>query len=83
MRLRQLHRTSPRDIRGGRFVNTYNFFISRWDRYLISSEQFEKIDALHYEVENKLLKLVSSLEKKKNDGTWSDRIAEDGMDYNP
>jgi hypothetical protein len=42
-----------------------------------------KIDVLHYEVENKLLRLVDSLQKKKDDGTWSDRISEDISQYKP
>ena len=47
----------------------------------ISEDEFQKIDVLHYEVENKLLRLVESLQKKKDDGTWSDRIAEDQAEY--
>jgi len=43
----------------------------------ISDEQFRKIELLHYEVENKLLSLVRSLEKKKVDGTWSNRLPEE------
>ena len=40
----------------------------------ISETQFQEFDSLHYEVENILLRLIESLEKKKDDGTWSDRI---------
>jgi len=47
----------------------------------ISDVQFQQIDSLHYEVENKLLGLVKSLEKKKDDGTWLNRISEDGVEY--
>lgn len=49
----------------------------------ISGENFEKADLLHYEVENKLVHLIESLEKKKLDGTWTDHIAEDLAEYNP
>lgn len=49
----------------------------------ITEDEFKKIDELHYEVENKLLRLVGSLQKKKDDGTWSDRISEDITEYNP
>jgi len=49
----------------------------------ITEEQFEQIDILHYEVENKLLNLVRSLEKKKDEGTWSDRISDEIAEYNP
>lgn len=31
----------------------------------ISEAQFQQIDSLHYEVENKLLRLVESLEKRE------------------
>lgn len=49
----------------------------------ISSEQFESIDKLHYEVENKLLKLVESVEKKKDNSSWNDRISEEPCEYSP
>jgi len=37
---------------------------------LLSVAQFESIDSLHYEVENKLLGLIRSLEAKRADGDW-------------
>ena len=37
---------------------------------LITAEQFEEIDVLHYEVENKLLGLIRSLEAKRADENW-------------
>lgn len=48
----------------------------------ITSEQYEQIDLLHYEVENKLWGLLKSLESKKDEGTWIDRVAEDSPEYN-
>ena len=36
----------------------------------ISAEQFENFDKLHYEVENKLLRLIESLETKKQANDW-------------
>jgi four helix bundle protein len=36
----------------------------------ISGEVFEKLDALAYKLENGLLKLVESLEKKRDRGDW-------------
>lgn len=48
----------------------------------ITSEQYEQIDLLHYEVENKLWGLLKSLESKKVEGTWIDRVAEDSPEYN-
>ena len=47
----------------------------------ITESQFQQIDKLHYEVENKLLRLIESLEKKKDDGTWINRISEDLAEY--
>ena len=41
---------------------------------LISANDFEKFDALHYEVENKLLRLIESLENKRNTNEWRDTI---------
>jgi four helix bundle protein len=49
----------------------------------ISEDQFHQIDSLHYEVGNKLLRLVESLEEKRDRGDWINRIAEDSPEYNP
>ena len=49
----------------------------------LSEKTYQQIDELHYEVENKLLRLIESLEKKREDGTWTDRISEDFEEYNP
>jgi len=40
----------------------------------ISEEQFEKLDALAYKLENGLLKLVESLERKRDRGDWIDSM---------
>lgn len=40
----------------------------------IAEKRFDEFDALHYEVENKLWNLVASLEEKRDEGTWIDRI---------
>ena len=37
---------------------------------LIPATGFEEFDQLHYEVENKLLALISSLESKRENDTW-------------
>ena len=41
---------------------------------LISTTEFEDMDALHYEVENKLLRLIESLENKRRAGDWRDTL---------
>ena len=41
---------------------------------VILKEEFEKFDQLHYEVENKLLCLIESLEKKRQTNDWRDAL---------
>ena len=38
----------------------------------ITEEEYEKLDQLHYKVENGLLKLMESLQKKQSVGDWED-----------
>ena len=38
----------------------------------ITEEEYEKLDQLHYKVENGLLKLMESLQKKQTVGDWED-----------
>jgi four helix bundle protein len=38
----------------------------------ITKEQYDKIDQLHYKVENELIKLIESLQKKQAGGQWED-----------
>ena len=47
----------------------------------ISEARFHEFDLLHYEVENRLLRLIEKLEAKRGDGDWVSRIAEDPEDY--
>ncbi len=41
---------------------------------LISVAEFEEFDKLHYEVENKLLRLIESLEVKRGTNEWRDKL---------
>ncbi len=41
----------------------------------IAGEEYEELDKLHYKVENELLKLIESLQRKQKDGIWEDLIA--------
>lgn len=41
---------------------------------VISPSEFEGLDTLHYEVENKLLRLIESLETKRGTGEWRDTL---------
>ena len=47
----------------------------------ISDARFHEFDLLHYEVENRLLRLIDKLEQKRDDGDWIARIAEDPEEY--
>ena len=40
----------------------------------ITDEEFEELDGLHYKVENGLIKLVQSLQKKQTGGDWMDQF---------
>lgn len=41
---------------------------------IISAADFESFDQLHYEVENKLLRLIESLELKRQTNDWQDTL---------
>ena len=45
-----------------------------WRVQLISDTDFESVDQLHYEVENKLLALITSVEAKRVAGGWQDSL---------
>jgi four helix bundle protein len=45
-----------------------------WRVKLVSDTEFEEFDALHYEVENKLLRLIESLETKRGANAWQDSL---------
>ena len=40
----------------------------------LDQETFEKLDGLAYKLENELLKLVESLERKREQGDWVDHL---------
>ena len=44
---------------------------------------FEEFDQLHYEVENKLLALIGSLESKRKDHTWQDTLPQPQQSTHP
>jgi four helix bundle protein len=47
----------------------------------ITDDALKKFDALHYEVENRLSRLIEKLEQKRDDGDWIARIMEDPEEY--
>jgi four helix bundle protein len=40
----------------------------------ITQDQYERLDQLHYKVENALLKLIESLQKKQTEKQWQDKL---------
>jgi four helix bundle protein len=47
----------------------------------LSAERLRQFDVLHYEVENRLLRLIEKLEQKRDDEDWIARISEDPSEY--
>jgi four helix bundle protein len=43
----------------------------------ITDEEYEELDELHYKVENGLIKLVKSLQKKQRGGDWRDQFVDE------
>ena len=54
----------------GSLAEAFTRAVGFWRVQLISDNSFESFDQLHYEVENKLLNLISSLESKRGSDTW-------------
>ena len=40
----------------------------------ITEEEYQQLDELHYKVENQLLKLIESLQRKQTEGVWEDTL---------
>jgi len=47
----------------------------------LPDKRFEEFNTLHYEVENRLLRLIEKLEQKRDDEDWIARISEDPSEY--
>jgi len=47
----------------------------------LPDKRFEEFNVLHYEVENRLLRLIEKLEQKRDDEDWIARISEDPLEY--
>jgi hypothetical protein len=45
---------------------------SFWKASQITEEEYHEIEEIHYKVENGLLKLIQSLQKKQMNGDWKD-----------
>jgi four helix bundle protein len=58
----------------GEFHSCYYSF---YKANMISKEDFESLDALHYKVENERLRLIKSLQRKLRNGEWADSFQEE------
>ncbi len=50
----------------------HSCYVSCMQADQISKEEYEELDKLHYKVENQLLKLIESLQRKQKGGQWQD-----------
>lgn len=65
----------------GSLSETLSRLIALLEAGQIKREEFEEIDNLHYEIENKLWNLLKSLEQKKTEGTWINKVSEESPNY--
>ena len=65
----------------GSLAETMTWSIGLKQTNQISAARFHDFDLLHYEVENRLLRLIEKLEHKRDDDDWIARIAEDSEEY--
>jgi four helix bundle protein len=70
-------------IAKGSLAETFTRGIGFWSVEVISKENFEEFDKLHYEVENKLLRLIESLETKRKTNDWQDTLPSPARQSNP
>ena len=61
-------------IAKGSLAETLTRAIGLQNVKLISNDDFEDLNKLHYEVENKLLRLIESLENKRRTNEWQDTL---------
>ena len=52
----------------------HSCYVSCMQAGQISEEKYEELDALHYKVENQLLKLIESLQRKQKSGGWEESL---------
>ena len=52
----------------------HSCYLSCKQAHQITAEEYEQLDQLHYKVENSLLRLVESLQKKQKEKQWEDNF---------
>ena len=65
----------------GSLSETLSRLIAFLEAGQIKTEYFEEVDSVHHEIENKLWNLLRSLEQKKTEGTWINKVAEELTEY--
>jgi four helix bundle protein len=58
----------------GSLAEAFTHGCGLWRIHLVADTDFEALEKLHYEVENKLLHLISSLETKRGTNEWHDSL---------
>jgi four helix bundle protein len=53
----------------------FSGIISFREAGMISNEEFERFDSLHYKMENELINLIKSLQKKQKTESWEDSFS--------
>lgn len=48
---------------------------------IVTEEDFEKFDKIHYVTENELINLIKSLQLKEKDGTWETSFIKEDQEY--
>jgi four helix bundle protein len=61
-------------IAKGSLSETFTRGCGLWRAHLIDDRDLEGFDKLHYEVENKLLSLIRSLESKRGTAEWNESL---------
>lgn len=67
----------------GSAAETMTRALELYRTHQLSDERLRLLDLLHYEVENRLLRLIEKLEQKRDDEDWIARISEDPSEYSP
>ena len=67
-------RIEKQHITRGELGESVSGLHASWKAKQITEEEFQKLDTLAYKLENGLLKLVESLELKREKGEWIDSM---------
>jgi len=59
----------------GSLGETVSGFVSYHSAGQLSDKEFDSLDALSFRLENGLMKLIETLERKRNSGDWRDSFA--------